>query len=132
MMPGKPKEESANEKDVIMRTYAVDEWPAGIFTVACIVYLPSAKVNVKDELTTNRDNFNRESEATLISQAAVTLQGVSGLDFTAHSAKHEINYRVRVYADGNRVYMVSAAVKKGNDELIKIEQFLGSFRLTDR
>jgi len=131
-MPGIPKEESAAEKDVILRTYSVNEWPEGIFTVACIVYLPSAKVNVQDELTTNRDNFNKESEATLISEATITLQGVPGLDFTSQSAKHRTNYRVRVYADGNRVYLASAGVKKGHDELIKIEQFLGSFHLTDR
>jgi hypothetical protein len=131
-MPGTPKEESAAEKEVILRTYSVNEWPEGIFTVACIVYLPGAKVNVQDELTTNRDNFNKESEATLISEATITLQGVPGLDFTSQSAKHRTNYRVRVYADGNRVYLASAGVKKGHDELIKIEQFLGSFHLTDR
>src|SRR5258708_3047486 len=130
-MPGTPKEESANEKDVILRTYSV-EWAEGNFTVACIVYLPGAKVNVQDELATNRDNFNKESEATLISEATMTLQGVPGLDFTSESIKHKTNYRVRVYADGNRVYMVSAGARKGHDEIIKIEQFLGSFHLTGR
>lgn len=130
-MPGTPKEESATEKDVIMRTYSV-EWPEGIFTVACMVYLPGTKVNVQNELATNRDNFNKESEATLVSEATITLQGVPGLDFTSQSIKHRTNYRVRVYADGNRVYMASAGVRKGQDELIKIEQFLGSFHLADR
>lgn len=129
-MPGTPREESAAEKEVILRTYSV-EWPEGIFTVACIVYLPGTTVNVQDELATNRDNFNKESEAILISEVTISLQGVPGLDFTSQSAKHRTNYRVRVYADGNRVYLVSAGVRKGHDELIKIEQFLGSFHLTD-
>jgi hypothetical protein len=131
-MPGTPKEEAAAEKEIIMRTYSVDEGPDGNFTVACIVYLPGTKVNVQDELATNRDSFNKESEATLISETKITLQGVPGLDFTSQNAKHTTNYRVRVYADGNRVYLASAGVKKGHDELIKIEQFLGSFHLTDR
>ncbi len=131
-MPGTPKEESATEKEIIMRTYSVNEWPEGIFTVACIVYLPGAKVDVQGELTANRDNFNTESDATLISETAITLQGVSGVDFTSQSTKHRTNYRVRIFADGNRVYLASAGVRKGHDDLIKIEQFLGSFHLTDR
>jgi hypothetical protein len=71
-MPGTPKEESANEKDIIMRTYSVDEWPEGIFTVACIVYLPGTKVDATRELSANRDNFNNEAEAKPVSETAIT------------------------------------------------------------
>ncbi|HEX7952118.1 MAG TPA: hypothetical protein VF523_03495 [Burkholderiales bacterium] len=130
-LPGKPREESASEKDVILRTYAVER-PEGLFTVACVVYLPGAKVNIENELVTNRDNFNRESDAALVSEAKISLQGVSGVDFTSESVKNATNYRARIYADGNRVYMLSAGVKKGQDQLVTIERFLGSFRLTDR
>jgi hypothetical protein len=127
-----PKEESAAEKEVILRTYSADIGPEAIFTVACIVYLPGARVNIEDELTANRDNFNKKSDATLVAQARMLLQEVRGLDFTSQSAKHAMNYRVRVFADGNRVYMASAPVMNGHDELITVEQFLGSFHLTDR
>ncbi len=130
-LPGKPNEESAGEKDVILRTYSVER-PEGNFTVACVVYLPGAKVNVENELVTNQDNFNRESDATPVSEAKISLQGVSGLDFTSESVKQGTNYRARIYADGNRVYMLSAGVKKGQDQLVTVERFLGSFRLTDR
>lgn len=130
-LPGKPHEESASEKDVILRTYTVER-PEGLFTVACVVYLPGAKVNIDNELVTNKDNFNRESDATLVAEAKISLQGMSGVDFTSESLKNATNYRARIYADGNRVYMLSAGVKKGQDQLVAIERFLGSFRLTDR
>lgn len=130
-LPGKPNEGSASENDVILRTYTVER-PEGMFTVACVVYLPGAKVNVQNELVTNQDNFNKESDATLVSETKILLQGVPGLDFTSESVKNAINYRARIYADGNRVYMLSVGVKKGQDQLVTIERFLGSFRLADR
>lgn len=130
-LPGKPHEESASEKDVILRTYSV-QGPEGLFTVACVVYLPGAKVNIENELVTNKDNFNKESDATLVAEAKISLQGVSGVDFTSESARNATNYRARIYADGNRVYMLSVGVKKGQDQLVTTERFLGSFRLTDR
>jgi hypothetical protein len=130
MMPGSAKEESASEKEIILRSYAVER-SESLFTVACVVYPPGATVDVQNELATNRDNFNRESEASLVSEAAISLQGVSGLDFTSDSIKHRTHYRVRVYVDGNRVYMLTAAVRKGQDELLSIEQFLGSLHLAD-
>lgn len=130
-MPGAPKEESASEKDVILHSYTV-ELREGLFTVACVVYLPGAKVDIPNELTSNQDNFNKESDATLIAESKITLQGISGLDFTSESVKQGINYRARIYADGNRVYMLSAGVKKGQDQLVTTERFLGSFRFTDR
>lgn len=130
-LPGTPKEESASEKDVILRSYTVER-PEGVFTVACVVYLPGSKVDVQNELATNRDNFNKESDATPVAESTITLQGVTGLDFTSESVKQATNNRARVYADGNRVYMVSASVRKGTDEIIEIERFLGSFRLTGR
>ena len=130
-LPGKPNEESASEKDVILRTYTVER-PEGLFTVACVVYLPGAKVNIQNELVTNQDNFNKESDAALVSEVKISLQGVPGLDFTSESVKNATTYRARIYADGNRVYMLSVGVKKGQDQLVTIERFLGSFRLTDR
>lgn len=130
-MPGSAKEESASENNVILRSYSVER-PESLFTVACVVYPPGATVDVQNELATNRDNFNRESEAVPVSETAISLQGVAGLDFTSESTRHRTNYRVRVYADGNRVYLLSAGVRKGQDELLSIEQFLGSLHLADR
>jgi len=130
-MPGSAKEEAASENNVILRSYTVER-PQSLFTVACMVYLPGAKMDAQSELATNRDNFNRESEATLIAETPIALQGVAGLDFTSESAKYRTDYRVRVYADGNRVYMLSAGVRKGQDAMLDVERFLGSLRLAKR
>ena len=131
-MPGEPKEGSHADKEVIMRSYSVDDWPEGVFTVACIIYLPEAKVGTEDELTANRDNFNKEAQAMLISEAKTTLQGIPGIDFTSQSEKHRTNYRVRVFSEGNRVFLISAATRKGHDEMINMQKFLDSLRVTDR
>jgi hypothetical protein len=131
-MPGDPKEGSHADKDVIMRSYSVDDWPEGVYTVACIIYLPEAKVGTADELTANRDNFNKEAQATLNSEAKMTLQGIPGIDFTSQSEKHRANYRVRVFSEGNRVFLISAATRKGHDEMVNMQKFLDSLRLTDR
>jgi hypothetical protein len=131
-MPGTAKEVSHADKEVIMRGYSMDDWPEGVFTVACIVYLPDAKVEIENELTTNRDNFDKEAQATLISESSTSLQGVPGIDFTSQSDKHRANYRVRVFSEGNRVYLISAGTRKGHDEMVNMQKFLDSFHLTNR
>lgn len=131
-MPGVAKEVSHADKDVIMHGYSMDDWPEGVYTVACVVYLPDSKVTTENELTSNRDNFDREAQATLISESPTTLQGMPGIDFTSQSEKHRANYRVRVFSEGNRVYLISASTRKGHDEMINMQKFLDSFHLSNR
>ena len=131
-MPGVAKEVSHADKEVIMRGYSMDDWPEGVFTVACIVYLPDAKVVTDNELTINRDNFDKEAQATLISESTTALQGVPGIDFTSQSEKNRANYRVRVFAEGNRVFLISAGTRRGHDEMINMQKFLDSLHLSDR
>ncbi len=80
------------------------------------------------ELAANRDNFVKNLSAKLIESKGVAMDGRPGLEFTLESDM--LTAKGRVYLFGNRVFMIAAAVLKGNTDTENVNRFVSSFAFT--
>ena len=127
MMPAKPEEETKAESDYSSHTF-IAKTTKTIFLVSYGDYAPSIRLDEAGELAANRDNFVRNLSAKLIESKDMTKDGRPGLEFTAESDM--LTARCRVYLFGNRVFMIAAAVFKGNTDAENVERFVSSFAFT--
>ena len=127
MMPGPAEEETKAESDYSSHTF-IAKTKETIFLVSYGDYAPSIRLNVAGELTANRDNFVKNLGAKLIESKDMVMDGRPGLEFTAESDR--LTAKCRVYLFGNRVFMIAAAVWKGNTDPENVDRFVSSFAFT--
>ena len=133
LMPGPvaPKDKVTTRADAGVGTYTAHVFTQtaekGIFIVGWLDYAPEVSVDVRGELTSNRDTFVRRMKARLLSERPITLEGHPGLEYTAET--DQAVFKVHTYVVGRRPYHVVAVTFKGFDDSQKVNAFLSSFRL---
>lgn len=109
---------------------------AFIATVGRATYVTSysdyepGKLDAKTALTTNRDKFNKNLEATLISSGEITLNGHAGIEFVSETPAH--NVKSRIFLVGNRMFQIATLVYKDVDETRNVDRFFQSFKFTPK
>jgi hypothetical protein len=124
MLPAKPTEESKVDKDYSSHSLSLTT-DTTIYIVEYGDYAPTIKLDPAGELAANRDNFVKTFEGKLLDSREISLQGHSGLEFSAENAN--LSAKCRVYIFGNRVYMLASGVKKGDTNFQNVDRFLTSF-----
>lgn len=109
---------------------------AFIATVGRATYVTSysdyepGKLDAKTALTANRDKFNKNFEATLISSGEITLNGHTGIEFVSETPAH--NVKSRIFLVGNRMFQIATLVYKDVDETRNVDRFFQSFKFTPK
>ena|SRR5437016_3415485 len=124
MMPAKPTEDSKVDKDYSSHSLMLTK-DATIYILEYGDYAPTIKLDPAGELAANRENFVKTVEGKLLESKEISLQGRSGLAFSAESANLSVKYRVYIF--GNRVFMLAGAIKKGETDFQNVDRFLTSF-----
>ncbi|SRR6266508_628766 len=127
MMPAKPEEETKPGAGFNSHLFTVATDKA-IYLAAYGDYDPSIKLDVANELVTNRDNFLKTLDAKLTDSKEISMDGHTGLEFTGES--NQASFKSRVYIFGNRVHQIGVAVFKGKDDAANVDRFFGSFSFT--
>jgi hypothetical protein len=97
------------------------------FLVGYVAYLSTVPMDPRTEMESNRDHFLQGVGGQVTEQHDISLEGATGIEFTAESAAYRI--RSRVYFRDNRSYQLIAAVRKGEQDSASVERFLGSLKL---
>jgi hypothetical protein len=77
-------------------------------------------------LEANRDDFNKQMQATLLSSRNVELDGKTGLEFTSEISA--ANVKSRIFLVGNRLYQMAALVFKETQDETRVDRFFQSFQ----
>ncbi len=130
MMPGDPehktqKDESHKEGPIVTDTYVLSAQP-NLFIAAMTQYPAAIALPDQDELTADRDNFNKEVKATVVSEERKTFGGFPAVDFKSKNEQMTF-HSLMVKADHN-VYCAVAAYKIG-DEPADCGRFINSLKL---
>lgn len=129
-MPGKAVETIDSKSSFTMHSFTV--------TVSRATYVASysdykpGKLDPATALTANRDRFNRNLQATLISNREITLGGHTGIEFTSETPAATI--RSQLFLIRNRVFQTAAVVAKAADEeqMQNVNRFFESFKFTTK
>jgi hypothetical protein len=105
----------------------VQKTDKGLFFVGWCDYAPGVRLDVQGALAANRDSLVKSLNARLTSERPAALGDIPGVEFTAESER--VAYRSRVYAVGQRLYLIIATTPKGLDDAANVERFLASFQV---
>lgn len=133
MLPAQPEQTSESEKGVVVHGLRVIKAP-----LVCIIAYsdyPSVGSDIDVALNAERDSFIKPVEASIVSEKRFKYRKAGGgevpaLEFTAESAKLASNFKVRIFIDGNRVYVVGIGSKKSEDTAREFDRYINSFTLT--
>ena len=124
MMPAKRVEEVNPRDDFTLHLFSVTT-ANKIYLAAYGDYAPSIRQDVARELAANRDKFLNSVGAMLTDSRKITMDGHTGLKFTAES--DPASFKSRIFLFGNRVHQISVAVLDGKDDTKNIDRFFASF-----
>ena len=124
LMPARPDEEVKPTDNFTSHLFSVTTDEA-VYLACYGDYAPSIKLSVDSELTSNRDNFLKGLNATLVASKQITLNDHPGLEFTGES--EQASFKSHVYLSGNRVYQIAVAVFKGKADDDNVDRFFASF-----
>ena len=93
-------------------------------TVFLISYSDYQTIPAK-ALEANRDDFNKQMQATLLSSRNVEFDGKTGLEFTSEISA--ANVKSRIFLVGNRLYQIAALVFKDTQDETRVDRFFQSF-----
>lgn len=127
MMPDKPLEGTKAGNDFSIHLYTVNA-ADGIYIASYGDYAPSFHLDVDTELVENRDNFLKSLNAKMTDSKRITMDGRSGLEFTAESDDAVI--KSRLYLFGNRVHQIAVAITNGRSDSENVKRFFASFTFT--
>lgn len=133
LVPGEPMvEKQAEDGDgplYPLTIYAfMSQDDGAVYAFGWIDYNPRVKVDVQEELTTNRDTFIRRMKAKLLSEKSIKLGTHPGIEYTGESDL--AHFTARAYVVGQRPYMLAAVTIKGRGNKAEAEKFFSSFTLT--
>ncbi|MFS8084269.1 MAG: hypothetical protein ACMG6H_01430 [Acidobacteriota bacterium] len=127
MMPAKPQEEVTPREDFTSHFFRVTT-PNVFYEAGYVDYAPSFRLDAAQELEANRDSFLKTINAKLIDSKKITLDGRSGIEFTADG--NQASIKSRIYLFGSRMFQITVASGKGRDESDNVNRFLASFAFT--
>ena len=132
-MPGTPKTETETKpSDLGPYTSNLFTVTAGdvIYLIGYVDYQPTVRLDVQGEIAATRDKFLKAVNGTLVAEKKITLDGHSGLEFTADiGTSHFVTSKV--YVVGQRPYQILAVTRKGADQT-DANKFLSSFKLSKK
>ena len=132
-MPGTPKTETETKPSELgPYTSNLFTVTAGgnIYLVGYVDYQPSVRLNVQGEINATRDKFLKAVNGTLVAEKNITLDGHSGLEFTANiGTTHFVSSKV--YVVGQRPFQILAVTRQGADQT-DANKFLSSFKLSKK
>lgn len=131
LVPSKP-EESGETSDSPYGPYTTHLFTSktanAIYVFGWVDYDPKFNFNRRAEINANRDNFLKGVNGKLLSEHDITLDGYTGIEFTAESA--QAFFKSRVYIVGRRPYQLIVATPKGKTDDEGIKKFFSSFEMT--
>ena len=131
LVPSKPEEsgETTNSEFGPYTTHLFKSKSANaIYIFGWVDYDPKFNFNRRAELNANRDNFLKGVNAKLLSEHDITLDGYTGIEFTAEN--QQAFFKSRVYIIGRRPYQLIVAVPTGRNDDEGMSRFLASFQIT--
>lgn len=126
LMPGKPVETVDKRATYTLHSFTV-QMGRGTYVASYSDYASEVKLNPNTALTSNRDKFNRNLKATLLTSREITLDGQPGLEFTSETPA--ANVKSQLFLVGNRMYQTVTFVFKDVDETRHVDRFFESFKL---
>jgi len=120
MLPSEPNEKVEKRANYITHMYSSTMGK----TVYLISYSDYTTIPEK-ALEANRDDFNKQMQATLLSSRNVELDGKTGLEFTSEISA--ANVKSRIFLVGNRLYQIAALVFKDTQDDKNVDRFFESF-----
>ena len=120
MLPSEPNEKVEKRANYITHMYSSTMGK----TVYLISYSDYTTIPEK-ALEANRDDFNKQMQATLLSSRNVGLDGKTGLEFTSEISA--ANVKSRIFLVGNRLYQIAALVFKDTQDDKNVDRFFESF-----
>jgi hypothetical protein len=130
LVPGEPKrqtqkDESHNEGPIVTDTYVVNT-QTNAFIAGLTQYPPAASLPDQEELTADRDNFNKAVKATVVSEERRNYAGFPAVEFKAKS--EQANFHALMVKADHHVYC-TVAVYKTTDEPVECGRFVSSLKL---
>ena len=130
LIPSEPqhqtqKDETHKEGPIITDTYLV-KTEANVYIAALTQYAPAIQVPDQEELTADRDNFNKEAKAAVVSEDRKTFAGFPAVEFKSKSDAATF-HALMVKADHN-IYCAVATYKTA-DEPADCTRFVSSLKL---
>ena len=129
LMPGKPVEAIDKRATYTMHSFALT-LGRGNYVASYSDYAPEANLNPATALTLNRDKFNKNIHAKMLSSREITLDGHRGIEFTSEIPA--ANIRVQMFLIGNRMFQLATLVFKDVDETRNVDRFFDSFKFTTK
>jgi hypothetical protein len=129
MMPAKPVEEISQQEKVTTHAY-IAQLDKSLYVASYADYVPSLQINIDEELTADRDAFNKGLKATLVTSRSISLGGLPGIEFTSETVGGII--RSKIFLKDHRVFQVAAIVPKDIDQTKTIQTFLDSLAFTTK
>lgn len=99
-----------------------------VYLIGWVDYDPSFNFNRAAELEANRDNFIKGLNATLVSTRTTVISGYSAIEFTAETA--DKIFKSRVLLVGRRPYQIVIGSPKGTDDMVNVNRFFNSFKVS--
>ena len=130
LVPGEPKhqtqkDENHKEGPIVTDTYLVNV-QANAFIAGITQYPPAIPLPDEEELTADRDNFNKEVNATVTSEQRKTFAGFPAVEFKSKS--EQATFHVLMVKADHNVYC-TIAVYKTPDEPSECARFVSSMKL---
>lgn len=125
-LPGQPDEKIDEKPSYTMHAFTLTVGRA-TYVASYSDYTPG-KLDPKTALTANRDKFNKNLQATLITSREITLDGHTGLEFTSETPA--VNLKSQLFLIGDRVFQTATLVFRDVDETRNVNRFFESFRFT--
>ena len=120
MLPSDPNEKVEKRSNYTTHMYSS--------TLGKTVYLVSYSdyTTVPEKaLEANRDDFNKQMQATLLSSRSIELNGKAGIEFTSEISA--ANIKSRIFLVGNRLFQMASLVFKDTQDDKNVDRFFQSF-----
>ena len=125
IMPGKPVETITKRTNYTLHSFTVTLGRT-IFSATYSDYTTNLDPN--KSITANIEKFNKSLDARPLTTREVTLDGHSGVEFTAET--DALNVKSRVFVIGKRMFQVVALAFKDVDDSRNVDRFFDSFKFT--
>jgi len=120
MLPSEPTEKVEKRANFTTHMYS-----ATLGKTVFLISYSDYQTTPEKALEANRDDFNKQMQATLLSSRSVELDGKHGLEFTSEISA--ANVRSRIFLVGNRLYQMAALVFKDTQDDTNVDRFFQSF-----
>lgn len=120
MLPSEP-----NEKVETRANYTTHMYSSTVGRTVYLISYSDYSTIPEKALEVNRDDFNKQMQATLISSRNVELDGKTGLEFTSEISS--ANVKSRIFLVGKRLYQMATLVFKDTQDDKNVDRFFQSF-----